>query len=126
MCAKRSGVVKRLKARRAELLKPLNSGSKLNWNDSVKLHAELENIKTLISERKNQATATNTHTYPAIKSLAKTNEKLTPPQKKKYQNLQGNAHTTVLAPLREHLCSQHRCPNKKDRRGSPACAASTG
>jgi len=54
MCAKRSGVVKRLKARRAELLKLLNSGSKLNWNDSVKLHAQLENIKTLISERKNQ------------------------------------------------------------------------
>jgi len=52
MCAKRSGVVKRLKARRAELLKLLNSGSKLNWNDSVKLHAELENIKTLISEKK--------------------------------------------------------------------------
>jgi len=61
MCAKRSGVVKRLKARRAELLKLLNSGSILNWNESVKLHAELENLKTLISERKNQATATNTH-----------------------------------------------------------------
>jgi len=82
MCAKRSDVVKRLKASRAELLKLLNSGSKLNWNDSVKLHAELENITTLISERKNQATATSTHTYPAIKNLAKTNEKLTPPQKK--------------------------------------------
>jgi len=61
MCAKRNGVVKRLKAKRAELLKLLNSGSRLNWNDSVKLQAELENIKTLISERKNQATAPHTH-----------------------------------------------------------------
>jgi len=47
MCAKRSGVVKRLKARRAELLKLLNSGSKLNWNDSVKLHAELGMLKLM-------------------------------------------------------------------------------
>jgi len=77
MCAKRSGVVKRLKSRRAEILKLLNSGSILNWNDSVKLHAEFVNIKTLISERKNQAT--HTHTYPAIKSLSKTNVKLPPP-----------------------------------------------
>jgi len=45
MCVKRSGVVKRLKARRAELLKLLNSGSIINWNNSVKLHTELEHIK---------------------------------------------------------------------------------
>jgi len=81
MCAKRSGVVKRLKARRAELLKLLNSGSILSWNNSVKLHAELENIKILHSERKNQTTATHT-SYPAIKSLAKANIKLPSPQKK--------------------------------------------
>jgi len=55
MCAKRSGVVKRLKARKAHLLKLLNSGKAIKWNDSVK-----------ISERKNQTTATDTSTYPVI------------------------------------------------------------
>jgi len=113
MCAKRSGVVKRLKSRRAELLKLLNSGSKLNWNDSVKLHAELENIKTLISERQNQATATNTHTYPAIKSLAKTNVKLPPPQKKEIPKFTKKCPNDCEGPL----CSPH-CEY--------TCAASTG
>jgi len=113
MCAKRSGVVKRLKARRAELLKLLNNGSILNWNNSVKLHAELENIKILLSERKNQTTATPTSNYPAIKSLAKANIKLPPPQKKEIPKLTKKCPNDCEGPL----CSPH-CEY--------TCAASTG
>jgi len=79
----------------------------------VKLHAELENIISLISERKNQATATNTHTYPAIKSLAKTNVKLPPPQKKEIPKFTRKCLNDCEGPL----CSPHcEC----------TCAASTG
>jgi len=45
MCANRSGVVKKLKARKAELLKLRNSGYAISWNNSVKLHAEVVHIK---------------------------------------------------------------------------------
>jgi len=66
MCAKRSGVVKRLKARKAELLKLLNSGNAISWKNSVKIHAEAEHIKKLLTVRKNQTTATHTSTYSVI------------------------------------------------------------
>jgi len=72
MCAKSSGIVKRLKARKAELLKLLNSGNAISWNNSGKLHAEVKPIKNLLTVRKNQITATHTSTYPVIQNLAKT------------------------------------------------------
>jgi len=81
MCAKRSGVVKRLKARKAELLKLLNSGNAISWNNSVKIHAEVEHIKNLLTVRKNQTTATHTSTYPVIPNIAKTIKTLPPPEK---------------------------------------------
>jgi len=81
MCAKLSGVVKRLKARKVELLKLLNSGNAISWNNSVKLHAEVENIQNLLTVRKNQITAPHTSTYPVILNLAKTIKTLPPPEK---------------------------------------------
>jgi len=68
MCAKRSGVVKRLKARKAELLKLLNSGNAISWNISVKLHAEVKYIKNLLTVRKNSKYCQN---YKNIASTTK-------------------------------------------------------
>jgi len=81
MCAKRSGVVKRLKARKAELLKLLNSGNAISWINSVKIHAEVEHIKTFLTVCKKQTTARHTSTYPVIPNIAKTTKTLPPPEK---------------------------------------------
>jgi len=113
MCAKRSGVVKRLKARKAHLLKLLNSGKAIKWNDSVKIHAEVEYLKNLLSVRKNQTTATDTSTYPVIPNIAKNKNTLPPPEKVAIPKLKKTCPDDCEGPLYSPFCEY-------------TCVASTG
>jgi len=113
MCAKRSGVVKRLKARKAQLLKLLNSGEAIKCNDSVKIHAEVEYLKNLLSVRKNQTTATDTSTYPVILNIAKNKNTLPPPEKVAIPKLKKMCPDDCEGPLYSPFC-EYTCVASTD------------
>lgn len=106
MCGKRSGVVKRLKARKAEILKLLNSGD-IKWTQSVKIHAEVEYIKKVLNERINQNKTTNTptkSTYSAIRNIAKTNKTQSPPRKTEIPKPRKECPKDCPGPLESPFC----------------------